>query len=222
MGELTSSNSTPPENPAVNEREQAKRVQFFHAAEPLFERFGFKKTTVEEICEAAQASKRTFYELFSDKSDIFIQLLFHITDDMIQDYSNSLNPNSTATEQIDLYLNAYLRAINNRPVFRLILEDTKLIQQMATSSHDKLQMEEIVRAFTEIIQYGIDTGEFRPMEPGIITWIVHALMDGLYLLGSDMHPQEGFVESDEFINEVKAFILNGLGVRNDSTAGTNR
>jgi AcrR family transcriptional regulator len=27
-----------------------KRLRFFEAAEPLFERFGFRKTTVEDIC----------------------------------------------------------------------------------------------------------------------------------------------------------------------------
>jgi len=44
----------------------AKRGRFFSTAEPLFERFGYRKTTIEDVCRAAGMSKRTFYELFKD------------------------------------------------------------------------------------------------------------------------------------------------------------
>ncbi|MFH0881959.1 MAG: TetR/AcrR family transcriptional regulator [bacterium] len=196
------------------EREYAKRVQFFQAAEPLFERFGYRKTTVEEICEATQASKRTFYELFKDKADIFIQLLLHVTNEMIEDYKVRNTPESTAIQRLNLYLDAYMDTVHNRPVFRLILEDPKLLQKLTGGGETgTVQIMESVQAFTELIQYGIETGEFRPLNPDVITWVIHALMDGLYLLGSEMEPSEGYIDTPEFEQEVRAFILNGLGVR---------
>jgi len=200
-------------NPAMDERELAKRLQFITAAEPLFERYGFKKTTVEDICEAAKASKRTFYELFSDKGDLFIQLLVQLAEVMVGNYRDNIKDVDSAVERLNLYLDAYVTAVTTSPVFRLIMEDPKLIHQMTDGAHNgSIQMEEIVSVFGELVEYGIETGEFRQMNPSIITWIVHALMDGLYLLAMDMHSSDGFISSPEFLEEVRNFVLRGLGV----------
>ena len=51
-----------------------KQDRFYEAATPLFDRFGYRKTTVEEICRAAGMSKRTFYDLFDDKEHFFAEL----------------------------------------------------------------------------------------------------------------------------------------------------
>ncbi len=207
--------SDQPSQPSPTEdREQAKRGQFLAAAEPLFERFGYKKTTVEEICAAAQASKRTFYELFNDKADIFIQLLFHIIDEMMDEYARSITPESTAIQRFNIYLDAYMHVVRSRPVFRAILEDPKLLSQLSgAEGTGTVRLMESVQAFTELIRYGIDTGEFRPLNADVITWVVHALMDGLYLLGSELEPMEGYIETPEFEREVRTFILNGLLAR---------
>jgi AcrR family transcriptional regulator len=44
------------------------------AARSKFDRFGFKKTTVDEIAREARISKRTIYEHFKDKEDLFVSL----------------------------------------------------------------------------------------------------------------------------------------------------
>jgi AcrR family transcriptional regulator len=51
-----------------------KKVQIIDAAEKLFNQFGFKKVSVEEICEAAGASKMTFYKYFANKNELIKHL----------------------------------------------------------------------------------------------------------------------------------------------------
>jgi AcrR family transcriptional regulator len=51
-----------------------KKVQIIEAAEKLFNQFGFKKVSVEEICEAAGASKMTFYKYFANKNELIKHL----------------------------------------------------------------------------------------------------------------------------------------------------
>ncbi len=55
--------------------EQDKKTQLLDAAKQLFSRFGFKKTTVDEIAEAAGMSKRTVYEIFDGKEKILAELV---------------------------------------------------------------------------------------------------------------------------------------------------
>jgi len=44
------------------------------AAEKLFNQFGFKKVTVEEICATAGVSKMTFYKYFANKNELIKHL----------------------------------------------------------------------------------------------------------------------------------------------------
>ena len=43
-------------------------------AKVRFDRFGFKKTTLDEICSDARVSKKTLYKFFRDKEDFFVSL----------------------------------------------------------------------------------------------------------------------------------------------------
>jgi len=52
------------------EKEPKKKTQIVEAAEKLFNQFGFKKVSVEEICQAADVSKMTFYKYFANKNEL--------------------------------------------------------------------------------------------------------------------------------------------------------
>ena len=59
------------------ELDQVKREKVFQAAKELFGRFGFKKTTVDEIAEQAGISKRTVYQVFRCKEEILAELVMY-------------------------------------------------------------------------------------------------------------------------------------------------
>ncbi len=52
-----------------------KKGRVLKAALDLFGRYGFKKTTVDEIAEAAGMSKRTVYEVLKSKENILAELV---------------------------------------------------------------------------------------------------------------------------------------------------
>ncbi|MGE5352660.1 MAG: TetR/AcrR family transcriptional regulator [Acidobacteriota bacterium] len=44
--------------------------QIFSTAEELFQKFGFRRVSVEEICQKASVSKMTFYKYFPNKDEL--------------------------------------------------------------------------------------------------------------------------------------------------------
>ena len=52
-----------------------KILQILSTAEDLFQRFGFKKITIEEICAKANVSKMTFYKYFPNKNELIKKIL---------------------------------------------------------------------------------------------------------------------------------------------------
>jgi AcrR family transcriptional regulator len=53
-----------------------KILQILSTAEDLFQKFGFKRITIEEICAKANVSKMTFYKYFPNKNEL-IKYLMH-------------------------------------------------------------------------------------------------------------------------------------------------
>jgi AcrR family transcriptional regulator len=62
-------------NGELTEIDQEKRERVFNAAKELFGRFGFRKTTVDEIADRAGLSKRTMYQVFRSKEQILAELV---------------------------------------------------------------------------------------------------------------------------------------------------
>ena len=52
-----------------------KKLKVFEVAKELFERFGYKKTTVDEIAANAGISKKTLYEIFAGKEKLLSELV---------------------------------------------------------------------------------------------------------------------------------------------------
>jgi AcrR family transcriptional regulator len=52
-----------------------KILQILSTAEDLFQRFGFKRITIEEICSKANVSKMTFYKYFPNKNELIKYLM---------------------------------------------------------------------------------------------------------------------------------------------------
>ena len=58
-----------------------RREQILEAAIPVFGRFGFKKTSVDDLAEAAGISKQGLYLHFSSKEEIFLAAMQKYLDD---------------------------------------------------------------------------------------------------------------------------------------------
>ena len=58
-----------------------RREQILDAAIPVFGRFGFKKTSVDDLAEAAGISKQGLYLHFSSKEEVFLAAMQKYLDD---------------------------------------------------------------------------------------------------------------------------------------------
>jgi len=189
-----------------------KRHRLFAAAKPLFERYGFRKTTIEEICTEAGVSKRTFYEEFSDKADFFHELLHHRSRRFRDDFAAALSGAGGAREKVELFLETYADLIREEPIYRTIFETPELMTICAKK--DSWQSEQsIVRILGDLIQEGVDAGEFRPMDARIAAWLVGIMLDDVYLVLPELFKLPGALEDSKLAGEARSFILSGLLAR---------
>src|SRR5258708_6095456 len=67
--------------PQTSEAGPAKKILILNAAIPVFGRFGFKKTSVDDLAKAANISKQGLYLHFSGKEELFVAAMQKYLDD---------------------------------------------------------------------------------------------------------------------------------------------
>lgn len=85
-------------------------------AEVLAER-GYSKTTVTEICEYADVSTATFYELFRDKDDCLMGAANSLLGEIVALVSARLSPDKPIHQMVKDALAAVLTLMAQRPAF---------------------------------------------------------------------------------------------------------
>src|SRR5258708_25940043 len=70
------------------------------AALRLFTRYGYRKTSVDDIAEAAQVAKRTVYLHFENKAAVFLAILDYLADQVRQRCATAESAGGTPVAQL--------------------------------------------------------------------------------------------------------------------------
>jgi len=198
----------------LTEAHLKKQRRFFDAAEPLFERLGFQKTSVQDVCKAAELSKPTFYSQFKNKEELFVALLFDVFGREITDWKNAQPANAEPLSRLLAFIEFYEDVLMKKPIFRLIVEDPMVMEKFAWVLHHTANSP-VLTTLRQILQDGIDAGQFRQLDPDVALWIIYSILDSMYILMPMMTGEPGASENPEMAKEVKSFILSGVGVNNE-------
>ncbi|MDO9173026.1 MAG: TetR/AcrR family transcriptional regulator [bacterium] len=190
-------------------RQHDKSLQFYAVAEPLFERYGFRKTTVEEICRAAGVSKRTYYELFRDKADLLTRMLVHLASEAALGWRDALDPDQPTVEKVLSYLDGYEAFGRQHPAFaKCMHEIDNDVCSREFENHPSVQA--MRDALAGVLAEGVARGELRPLDPPTLVWIIDSLLDTMYYMFPQMTGRVSALEDPLLASELRAFIINGI------------
>ena len=194
----------------LSDPERKKRRRVFAAAEPLFVRYGFKKTTIEEVCKAAAMSKRTFYALFNDKLDLIVQMHSSLAQDLTDEVLATLPEGISATDKVRHYLQTYFRVVQAHPLFQVLLEDAELMRTMTHIAPTNRELYSVITLLAGFLRDGVERDEFRPMEPEMVTWIIQTLLDTVHIFLMNPDAVAIRMDVDTLIHETTEFIVHGI------------
>jgi AcrR family transcriptional regulator len=155
---------TPPDR--RQRRSAETRDRLFRAALSLFARKGFAQTTVEDITNAADVGKGTFFNYFPSKEHVLIAF----SDMQIGKLQDAVDSMRQSQEPMQGFLAGLIVRLTDEParapdVVRAILQ-----ANLSSSSVRNVMKEKHTRAerlLTELVQIGQDRGEFRRDIPAL-------------------------------------------------------
>jgi AcrR family transcriptional regulator len=91
----------------LGESASPKRNAILMAGLELFTKYGYRKTSIDDIALAAQVAKRTVYLHFENKAAVFLAILEYLGDQVRQRYAVAESAAGTPVERLTGLLDAY-------------------------------------------------------------------------------------------------------------------
>ncbi|MFQ5578717.1 MAG: TetR/AcrR family transcriptional regulator, partial [Anaerolineae bacterium] len=143
--------------------DSTKKYKVFEAAKELFGRFGFRKTTVDEIAEKAGISKRTMYSVFSSKEQILAELVLHEALSFRHFCLGELKHRPGPVEKFHLFCALSANYFDENPFLGRVLSDDAHLFAPFLGNEIHVVEEGIKDIIGKLLQEGMEAGVFRPM-----------------------------------------------------------
>jgi TetR/AcrR family transcriptional regulator len=148
--------------PASPPATSAPRDQILDAAEALFARQGFDRTTIKQIGAGAGVNSALLYYYYTDKEQLYRATLDRLVRRIVPRAMERLNAPGTPAERVRSFLELQAEFMGDHPHFYPILL-RELVDHGAKHAVAQIQLvaATMFRRLCEVIEEGQRSGEFR-------------------------------------------------------------
>lgn len=140
-------------------------------AKSRFDRFGYKKTTMDEISRDCRISKKTVYACFKDKEHLFLSLLLNESR-LAQEYIFAQTRDiADPVEKLKTLLKTAVEYFNQDHFITRLLKDEAALYSPALQNRYRQQVEEaLIPSITEILTQGQKSGRIRGIDVNVVAY----------------------------------------------------
>lgn len=140
-------------------------------AKERFDRFGYKKTTMDEISRDCRVSKKTIYEQFKDKEDLFNSLFTRECRTAIAVIFDRMGEISDPLDKlVQLVKTAVWYFKQDNFLTRLLRDDDDLLSAFLVAKYQSIVDEEIISMIAAILREGKRQGQFRDIDEQVVAY----------------------------------------------------
>jgi AcrR family transcriptional regulator len=157
----------------------AIRDQIVSSARNIFNRYGFKKATMDEIARAMGKGKSSIYYYFKSKEEIYEAVVNYEAGILKNEILKSVSQADNPVDKLRNYVFTRMKALKKVSIYyeamaSHVLSHYELINQM----REKYDREEI-RILKEILEEGHKQDVFRVEEPELTSFAIVTALKGL-------------------------------------------
>ncbi|MDR3611371.1 MAG: TetR/AcrR family transcriptional regulator [Ignavibacteriaceae bacterium] len=181
-----------------------KMGQIITTAEDLFQRFGFKRITIEEICSKAEVSKMTFYKYFQNKNELIKCIMDNWLGHIVKGLEDVSKMDITFTEKIRILLR--LKEETNAKISKEFI-----LEYMNPDNDMRIYFREFYdRAISIFIEF-IKTAQFRgEVRKDIKPEFLIAMLNKMIEMAKDEPLVQLYPRAADFSLEINNFFYCGI------------
>ena len=204
----------------MSRKTEAKQQAILEMATEVFREFGFERASIAEICARLGSSKRTIYNYFASKEELFFAVITRSAAHEFRDIHNFIDPSLTDMAESLRNFGEKLLAFLYSP--QMIEQRHLSISASKQSELGRLAYEEGVlrslRLTAESMQAAMDAGKLRQADAFVATQQLFALLEA-ELLKASLLQQLGEVSEDrirQVTNRAIEVFMAAYGLRNET------
>jgi AcrR family transcriptional regulator len=220
---MTSSETAP--EPKWRRLPEERPQQIIEAALDVFAERGLASARLEDIAKRAGVSKGTIYLYFPNKEALFREVVRQTVVATIERAEREI-VHGSATEQLRTYLRGYwafVRSPRFEAIYRLVLAELQNFPDLAQFYSEEV-VQRSARLIGRIIQHGIDSGEFRPIDPRVAARMLQALIvsHGLWCSRQKFFPHMAGATDEKVLADLTDFYFHAIMAAPGEAAPTPR
>jgi len=157
------------------------RTHIVGVARKIFTRYGFRKTTMEEIAAATRKGKSSIYYYFKSKEEIFRAVVEREAEELKIKLDHTINKDGTPIEKLKTYILFRLHHVRSVENFYAALNEEYLSHMdfiLEIRRQFDLEERQMVK---EILEEGMKNGTFQVVSSEIGAIAIATMMKGLEL-----------------------------------------
>lgn len=155
------------------------RDSIIQVAARIFTRFGYRKTTMEEIALACRKGKSSIYYYFPGKEDIFRAVVEKEAEELKKDLLQAVKKPDDPMEQLKTYILFRMHKLKTLTNFYAALKSDHLSHMQFIEEIRRDYDQNEIRLVKEILQSGISRGKFVIDDPELGAVALVTAMKGL-------------------------------------------
>lgn len=188
-----------------------KKREILATGKSLFFKHGFKRVTIEEICEAADVSKMTYYKYFSNKMDLVKKIMKDTMEEAVAEYKSIMKSDISFTKKIELQIE--MKRKGTAEISKEFMDDLLI--------HGEPEMMKYMQESTQKIMAIIQTDYRMAQQKGDIRkdikpeFIIYFL-NHVYEMLKDEYLISMYKDPGELAMELIQFFFYGIANRNEA------
>jgi len=193
------------------EKDELVVAEILMGAKRLFGKHGLKKTTMEEIANAAGKGKSTLYYYFPSKKELFEAVVEEEMKNVVKKLREAINSCTSSKAKLLAFVKAQFTSISGNHSFKLVVfeeafDSIKLLRYLK-SRYEQIQIDMI----KEVLLGGTQAGEFRELSQTKINKIALLMITAFRGMHHPLSREIPELLDNEYFDELIDLLMEGIG-----------
>ncbi len=188
--------------------------EVIEAAKVLFQRYGLKKTTMEDIAKFVGKGKSTLYYYFRSKIEIFEAVIENEIRELFESIEIAASKEVTARQKLKVYWLTRLQKLEKMCNLSQVLKEEIMDHAITIFNLKRKHLQEELTLVKGFLIFGIENEEFRPETEEHIELLCRVIVASLR--GFELSNMEVFEIEKDYIRHIDFLIdtfIGGIGIK---------
>jgi AcrR family transcriptional regulator len=186
------------------------RDEILKEAQKLFQQYGLKKTTMEDIAKSMGKGKSTLYYYYCSKEEIFDAVILREMGEVFSRVKQAVEKATSAEEKLKAFTLTKIKAVQKRAnLYKIVRGELQENLRCIKHLHTEYDTQEI-NLVKDILLFGVSNGEFSKLISKELDILPSVLVSSLRGLERDMFVDTRYAKLESRMESIVGIMIRGL------------